>query len=51
MVFPPLKAREVKVSHPKYSGPEIAHWCNLSPIVNQEVLVDLEFSKPEFGHS
>ena len=51
MVFPPLlgkqelKAREAKVSHPKYSGPEIAHQCNLSQIENQKVSVDLQFSK------
>ena len=51
MVFPPLlgkqelKAREFKVSHPKYSDPEIAHHCNLSQIENQKFLVDLEFSK------
>ena len=43
MVFPPLLGKqELKA---KYSGPEIAHQCNLSQIENQKVLVDLEFSK------
>ena len=33
--------RLINTSIPKYSGPEIAHQCNLSPIENQQVELEI----------